>query len=372
MDIQEISSTNMDNICNLCNIRPSAYTCPRCDIKYCSAECYKSEAHLECSESFYKQCVIDELKSQEKDSEDKKKMTEILKRVHEQDLKIIESLIDNEFGDESLHLDSDDEEDVLDLEERLHDINLDNADEVWSALTDAEKQEFEAIIKNGDIEKFLPQWVPWWTYSTNKKLVQEMQPEDEQIQELPPLVDVPIFNELQNASPNVPFNVINVIYAYAYTAIYYNGDYLNCPLEATIVFLDLSDNMKLNKIYDNSESAISSVTHKIINCNWLPQDEQTLLAFKEAGNTIMLGSEIKNKYIYIAVALSELHRLLVAAIEDMLENKNKIGGKEFFEKFIQRCNQDYINLSKKNLLLYLKKLEYYLSWTKSCYINMCM
>lgn len=59
--------------------------------------------------------------------------------------------------------------------------------------------------------------------------------------------------------------MINVIYAYAYTAIYYNGDYINCPLEATIVFFDLSDNMKLNTVYDNSESAISSVVHKVMN-----------------------------------------------------------------------------------------------------------
>ena len=46
-------------------------------------------------------------------------------------------------------------------------------------------------------------------------------------------------------------------------ANYHNGDYLNCPVEATIVFLDLSDNMKLNTIYENSESAIASVVHKI-------------------------------------------------------------------------------------------------------------
>lgn len=48
-------------------------------------------------------------------------------------------------------------------------------------------------------------------------------------------------------------------------ANYHNGDYLNCSVEAAIVFLDLSDNMKLNTIYENSESAIASVVHKIIN-----------------------------------------------------------------------------------------------------------
>lgn len=59
--------------------------------------------------------------------------------------------------------------------------------------------------------------------------------------------------------------MINVIYAYAYIANYYNGDYLNCPIEATIVFLDLSDNMKLNTVFENPESAIASTVHNIIN-----------------------------------------------------------------------------------------------------------
>lgn len=87
---------------------------------------------------------------------------------------------------------------VPDLGRRLENINLDNADEVWSALTDDEKQQFEALIKNGEIEKLLPQWAPWWTYHVKKKLVQDMDQQDkEERNEYPPLIEVPIFNELQ-------------------------------------------------------------------------------------------------------------------------------------------------------------------------------
>lgn len=374
MDIQGTCTTDTDNVCELCNTRPRKYTCPQCEIRYCSSDCYKSEAHSECSESFYKQCVIDEIKSQGKDTEGRKKMLEILKRVHEEDLKNIEALeSDDEIDNDELEeqLDSDDEEDIPDLERRLNNINLDNADEVWSALTDDEKQEFEALVKNGDIEKLLPQWIPWWTYHTKKKLVQDMDQKDEQSLQLPPLIDVPIFNALQKASPNVEFNVINVIYAYAYIANYYNGDYLNCPIEATIVFLDLSDNMKLNTVFENPESAIASTVHNIINCNWLPQDEQTLLVYKEAGNKILQGPNEKNEYLYIAIALSEIHRLLIMTIEEISKNKNKIGDKEFIKKFAQRYNVNSIDLSKKQLRLHCKKLEYYISWTKNRHINTC-
>mgnify|MGYP004589847615 CR=1 FL=1 len=90
------------------------YTCPRCEIRYCSSICYKSEAHSECSESFYKQCVIDEIKSHGKDTEGRKKMLEILKRVHEEDKKNMEALTsDDEIDNDELEeLDSDDDNDV--------------------------------------------------------------------------------------------------------------------------------------------------------------------------------------------------------------------------------------------------------------------
>lgn len=378
MDSPGTSTANIENLCKLCNARSRVYTCPRCGIGYCNVDCYKSEAHLECSESFYKQCIEDELKSQEKDAEGRKKMIEILKRVHEQDLRNTDFESDDasdEGGraEDELEeqLDSDDEENIPDLEQRLQNVNLDNADEVWSALTNDEKQQFEALIKNGEIEKLLPQWVPWWTYHVKKELIQDIdQQNDKQINAYPPLIEVLLFNELQKASPNVQFNIIHVIYTYAYVANYYNGDYSNCPLEATVIFLDLCDNIRLNKNYENAQSAIASVTQNIVSCNWLPQDEQTLSAFKEAGDMIMQGPEQKNKYFYIAIALSELHRLIMKAKEEISKYKNKSGAKEFSKRFAQRYNVEYANLSKKTLVLHCKKLEYYLSWCKSQHIHM--
>ncbi len=41
-------------ICGVCLTQPSKYGCPRCPLKYCSLACFKSEAHADCSEEFYK------------------------------------------------------------------------------------------------------------------------------------------------------------------------------------------------------------------------------------------------------------------------------------------------------------------------------
>lgn len=55
----------------------------------------------------------------------------------------------------------------------------------------------------------------------------------------------------------------NVIYAYAYIALYYIGDYLNCAEEAANVFLIICGNMKSNEIYKDADSAIESVIENV-------------------------------------------------------------------------------------------------------------
>lgn len=102
--------------CIRCNERKRLYTCPRCGIGYCGAQCYKSDLHTDCSESFYKQCVEEELKSQENDPAARQNMMEILKKVHEADLE--NDILDNSderstSGEEDYPLDSDDEQEVI-------------------------------------------------------------------------------------------------------------------------------------------------------------------------------------------------------------------------------------------------------------------
>ncbi|TGZ48520.1 Uncharacterized protein DBV15_07058 [Temnothorax longispinosus] len=117
---------------------------------------------------------------------------------------------------------------LLDLETRLQNVNFEDPNELWSALSEAERQEFEALIKNGEAEKLLPKWP---VKEDIKNAYSDLK--------YPALIDVPLFNDVQKASPCVHFNVTNVIYAYAYIALYYIEDYLNCAEEAACVFLTI-------------------------------------------------------------------------------------------------------------------------------------
>ncbi|KAL0130846.1 hypothetical protein PUN28_002451 [Cardiocondyla obscurior] len=359
------STSATANTCGLCNKRERLYTCPRCGINYCGAECYKSDAHTDCSESFYRQCVEDELKSQENDPAARQKMIDILKRVHETDMEndmLQENSDKKSTSSEDYSLDSDDETELLDLKTRLENVNFEDPNDLWLALSEAERQEFEALLKNGEVENLLPKWVPWWTYHVEKKLVQPIEEDAYNNLKHPALIDVPLFNELQKASPCVYFNVTNVIHAYAYIALYYIGDYLDCAEEATLIFFTICGNMKNNDVYENADSAIESVIKNIKSVEWLPDDNQILAALKEAGASILQGPGDEKKTVYTSAALSELHRLLTKAKKEISTSKTR--NQEFIKRFLQSQSGNPI-LSKKNILLCLKKLEYYLSWMKS-------
>ncbi|KAF9153681.1 hypothetical protein BG015_002891 [Linnemannia schmuckeri] len=71
--------------CGICRAQPFKYICPRCNLRYCSLTCYKDQAHVQCTESFYKSSVMDELKSSPAATpQDRKKMLGILDRFERQ------------------------------------------------------------------------------------------------------------------------------------------------------------------------------------------------------------------------------------------------------------------------------------------------
>lgn len=85
-----------------------------------------------------------ELASHQNDDESRSKMMDILKRMNE-------DLGEEQFGElmENIEeIDSDDDIDV-DLHERIKNINLNNADEIWNALTADERNDFESLLNKG-------------------------------------------------------------------------------------------------------------------------------------------------------------------------------------------------------------------------------
>ncbi|XP_030604188.1 zinc finger HIT domain-containing protein 2 [Archocentrus centrarchus] len=218
-------SSRRSTVCMLCKSKPSCYTCPRCNLQYCGLACYKSPDHSACSEEFYKESVLEELKEMgTSEPEGRKKMQEILMGLRQkaertqggmegllkevgvvsddtdegegeaaEKVQVLELLsrlaelqqsregsateieailgkLDEIGGGELLPRDTDDDDDAesaqgeLDLADQLSGLDIDklSEEELWELLNSKEKERFMGMMKDGALGGLVPLWKPWW------------------------------------------------------------------------------------------------------------------------------------------------------------------------------------------------------------------
>jgi len=154
--------------CGICGKRVSRYTCPSCNILYCTLDCFRSELHSQCSERFYRKEIEVGIKSTPEGDRDK--MLEFLRRIE----------ADNSANDDGLSLQSDEEHEVDDITHRFSDIDVSSAsaDDLLRLLTAKERDAFFAALKDpssGLVRKLLDsaeldktRQLPWWEASTDR------------------------------------------------------------------------------------------------------------------------------------------------------------------------------------------------------------
>lgn len=217
------SVSGRSGLCMLCKSKPPCYTCPRCNLQYCGLECYKSPDHSACSEEFYKESVLQELKEMgTTETEGRKKMQEILvglkqkaemtqggmesllkeagvvsddtddregeaaekvqavellarlaelQQSGEENATEIEDILGKleEIGGGAL-IPGDTDEDAesaqgeLDLADQLSGLEIDklSEEELWELLNNKEKESFVSLMKDGALGGLVPLWKPWW------------------------------------------------------------------------------------------------------------------------------------------------------------------------------------------------------------------
>lgn len=211
-------------ICMMCKSKPSCYTCPRCNLHYCSLACYQSPDHSVCSETFYKESVLKELKDMgTAENEGRKKMQDMLLNLRQkadrtdggmesllkesgvvsddeeegqvetaekvQIMELLSRLAElqqseeensteiegimrrlEEIGEgrelrpEDMDEDAESIDDKLDLAERFSDLDIDklSEEELWKLLSSKEKETFMSLVKDGSVARLVPPWKPWW------------------------------------------------------------------------------------------------------------------------------------------------------------------------------------------------------------------
>ncbi|KAK7269071.1 hypothetical protein RIF29_21787 [Crotalaria pallida] len=231
-------------ICHVCQKQFSQYTCPRCNSRYCSLQCYKSHS-LRCTESFMKENVVQELQQMQPDEESKHKMLDILKRFHSEEE--MDSMDEDSSADSTLS------EETLEKLLSGQEISFDD-------LSPEEKKRFLRAIAYGELSKMIKPWDPWWSKPSARKIrlskegTQLVQPLSEQellddvgsdeSSDIPPGPETPLppLNRLSSKEPSplLTIHLVDILYSYCFTLRLYNGDWRSDAIGSVMVVLSVS------------------------------------------------------------------------------------------------------------------------------------
>ena len=157
-DFENQSSVDLSRRCKFCKVKESKYTCPKCNCYYCGLSCYKSKDHEQCSETFYKENVLRELKGMKSTDKLKRETMEMLNKMERQ-------------GNSDAEIGWDDEA-TEGLEVRMQGLDIDyaNFEDIFVRLTEKEKKLFDEIIAKGEVE-IAELVTPWWRENLYKGFV---------------------------------------------------------------------------------------------------------------------------------------------------------------------------------------------------------
>ncbi|KAG9307782.1 hypothetical protein G9A89_023347 [Geosiphon pyriformis] len=380
-------------LCGICKIQFSRYICPRCNLLYCSLGCYKHDNHLNCTEMFYKNNIIEEIKNKEVDDFQKRRMFEILQKFEQRgdeltaETAIMEG-IENENNDQ-------------DIAERFEHLDIENAsfETIWSQLTSLEREkmerEFEQISltgKLGDLGTVLVEevqlWKPWWeenqNYESDIRSSKVQMVEQEDFEEIKggnglnfPNCQLKILQNIQNLeeltrippNPDILFNLqvlIQYRYAFAHTCRYLNGEIYENPEETATILWDLSFILNSNTsfVYENvSEAIAANLQNALEKSPYKQPPEFFLIVLKDL---LCILSSFNN----VLIALSELYRVFQDA------NNSKKG--KIFQSFQDKIpstgskkqlrpssTKQHDDIKKKKEFLTKKKIYFYLVYCNS-------
>lgn len=311
-----------------------------------------------------------------------KKIYNILKRIREADAgfdtdSFLKDGIDSDDDEENVEDqsynegDEDAENDCADedIAERLKDIDINDADEVWERLTLAEKEEFKKLVSSGEIAKLLPNYKPWWQKNKNSKIVEITSSNDEKQEDNEPphiIENIPTFSSICRKEPAacLHYNLWNILAAYSCTLRYFNGEHFTNPNEATAYLVNLSSTLKYGTNFEDADDAVTSVEMEALTTgNGVTQIMPTIGTPKALlvedrsqlqADARQLMSNVHNKLS----ALSDILRLF--QLTNNILKAPKKDEAEFQKLFAISSGMEELTRSKLKMLI--KKLEFYLSF----------
>ncbi|XP_021156614.2 zinc finger HIT domain-containing protein 2 [Columba livia] len=220
-----------DSPCGLCGAAAAPYTCPRCNRRLCSLGCYR--AHGGCSEAFYREQVLQTLRSDRGPPPALPSLGAALRRPRQ--LREAEA----SAGCEGRGL--------------------------WGSLSAAERAAFQRLIRTGEAAKLIPAWRPWW-WRRNKGKNQDKygdkdEDEDEDEPQIAPPPAIPSSIPALSSFPAPPpspllrFQLPNVLFGYAFALSLHGGDESLVP-ELPGAAIDVAAALRMRRAFRSTAEAL--------------------------------------------------------------------------------------------------------------------
>jgi len=258
-----------------------------------------------------------------------------------------------------LEMDSElDDDGVDDLAERFADVNIDScsAEVIWQRLTGSERAEFETFVKSDHLSNVVKLWVPWWCV-VSETLVEEVGKDSTASNAIPHvLANAQHIQQLAKSGTSdlITFSIINVLYAYAYTARLYNGEHVTMAGESATVMLDVSESLGRG-VFPDVALAVGSCLSRLESSAARAHFVSREYSVGVINDVIkIVAGAARNPVSLTLAALSDCHRIFHTARKEISRERRKAGTGE------KRSDED-----RKRYFAVEKKLEYFISWTSS-------
>lgn len=288
------------------------------------------------------------------------------------------------------------EDDSGALADRLHGVDLSDADVIWSKLSETERQKVGQVAQQHNVMAVLPSFYPWWENKVQRIEISEVDGDhinivatEHEFRNLKHPKIKKSITEFAQITPKTPVenaenNLTNILAAYTSTVRFFYGEHMRSAYEAVKYLFVICSSLKSNASFVDPKLAIEAV-QKEARKEGLTIDDDDVMQMKKDIASITEGPDPNHQTnCYILAALSDLYRMFQLAkskSKSSLAHRNgpissnstlevvppKEQAKEF-HKFIDRFGDykivEFVTMDRKKISSTLDKVEYFLAYAK--------
>lgn len=328
-------------------------------------------------------------------SDDFRQMYRDLKRM-ESTTSIISDISEEEVASKNEVMESNQ---CAELAERLHGVDLNDADAIWSKLSESERQQLGQVMQKQNMTAVLPTFNPWWENKVQRIQISEVdgdhtdmvstEHEWSDLQHPKIKKTIADFNEISKKLPptkDIDDNLTNVLAAYTSTVRFFYGEHLRSAYDAVKYLVAICSSLKTNPTTLVEPNLAIEAVRREARREGLTIEEEDIIQMQKDIESIQEGPDPNFKTnCYILAALSDLYRMLRLA--NSRSSSSSLAPKKTFatsnntleivapqdqardlRQFISRFGDykivEFIPMDRKTICSTMKQVEYFLAYAK--------